>query len=45
MHLIFQPHLYSRTRDLADGFAEALDGVMMIILLPFYRPGNYLFRE
>src|SRR5690606_3064945 len=22
---IFQPHLYSRTRDFADGFAEALD--------------------
>lgn len=34
--VIFQPHLYSRTRDLADGFAEVLDGADMIILLPVY---------
>lgn len=24
---VFQPHLYSRTRDFADGFAKALDGL------------------
>jgi UDP-N-acetylmuramate--alanine ligase len=34
--LVFQPHLYTRTRDLADGFAEALDGADEIILLPIY---------
>jgi UDP-N-acetylmuramate--alanine ligase len=34
--LVFQPHLYSRTRDLADGFAEALDMADEIILLPIY---------
>ncbi|MFN5334648.1 MAG: UDP-N-acetylmuramate--L-alanine ligase [Bacteroidota bacterium] len=34
--LIFQPHLYSRTRDLADGFAASLDRVDMSILLPIY---------
>ena len=33
---IFQPHLYSRTRDLADGFASALSGLDEIILLPIY---------
>ncbi len=34
--IIFQPHLYSRTRDLAEGFAEALDLADEIILLPIY---------
>jgi UDP-N-acetylmuramate--alanine ligase len=34
--VIFQPHLYTRTRDLADGFAEALDLADEIILLPVY---------
>jgi UDP-N-acetylmuramate--alanine ligase len=34
--VIFQPHLYSRTRDLADGFAEVLDLADAIILLPVY---------
>ena len=34
--VIFQPHLYSRTRDLADGFAEALDLADEVILLPIY---------
>jgi UDP-N-acetylmuramate--alanine ligase len=34
--LIFQPHLYSRTRDLADGFAEVLDQADEVILLPIY---------
>jgi UDP-N-acetylmuramate--alanine ligase len=34
--MVFQPHLYTRTRDLADGFAEALDLADEIILLPIY---------
>ena len=34
--VIFQPHLYSRTRDLADGFAAALSLADEIILLPIY---------
>lgn len=34
--VIFQPHLYSRTRDLADGFAETLDMADEVILLPIY---------
>ena len=33
---IFQPHLYSRTRDFVDGFAEALDGLDEVILLDIY---------
>jgi UDP-N-acetylmuramate--alanine ligase len=33
---IFQPHLYTRTRDFADGFAEALDLVDELILLDIY---------
>jgi UDP-N-acetylmuramate--alanine ligase len=34
--VIFQPHLFTRTRDLADGFAEALDIAHQVILLPIY---------
>lgn len=34
--LVFQPHLFSRTRDLADGFAEILDMADEVILLPIY---------
>ena len=34
--IIFQPHLYTRTRDLADGFAEVLDLADETILLPIY---------
>jgi UDP-N-acetylmuramate--alanine ligase len=34
--VIFQPHLYTRTRDLADGFAEVLDKADEVILLPIY---------
>ncbi|MBA4322322.1 MAG: UDP-N-acetylmuramate--L-alanine ligase [Odoribacter sp.] len=33
---IFQPHLFSRTRDHADGFAEILDKLDEAILLPIY---------
>lgn len=34
--VIFQPHLYSRTNDLADAFAESLDMTDEVILLPIY---------
>jgi UDP-N-acetylmuramate--alanine ligase len=33
---IFQPHLYSRTRDHAGGFAQILDILDDVILLPVY---------
>lgn len=33
---IFQPHLYSRTRDHAEGFARILDTLDEAILLPVY---------
>jgi UDP-N-acetylmuramate--alanine ligase len=33
---IFQPHLYSRTRDHAEGFASILDELDEAILLPIY---------
>lgn len=32
----FQPHLYSRTRDFAPEFAEALSGADEVLLLPIY---------
>ena len=34
--VIFQPHLFTRTRDLADGFAEVLDLADEVILMPIY---------
>ena len=34
--VIFQPHLYSRTRDFVDGFAETLDLADEVVLLPIY---------
>lgn len=34
--VVFQPHLYTRTRDLADGFAESLALADEVILLPIY---------
>lgn len=34
--VIFQPHLYTRTRDLADGFAEVLELADEVVLLPIY---------
>ena len=33
---VFQPHLYTRTRDFADGFASALSAVDRLILLDIY---------
>jgi UDP-N-acetylmuramate--alanine ligase len=34
--IIFQPHLFSRTKDFADGFAASLSMADEIILLPIY---------
>ena len=34
--VIFQPHLFSRTRDLSAEFAKSLDGADEVILLPIY---------
>lgn len=34
--VIFQPHLFSRTKDHADGFAEVLDLADRVVLLPIY---------
>ena len=33
---VFQPHLFTRTRDFADGFAQSLDLLDDTILLPIY---------
>ena len=34
--VVFQPHLFSRTRDLADGFGTVLSTADEVILLPIY---------
>ena len=34
--VVFQPHLFSRTRDFADGFAESLNNADELILLDIY---------
>ncbi len=34
--IVFQPHLYSRTSDQADGFAQALGIADEVVLLPIY---------
>jgi UDP-N-acetylmuramate--alanine ligase len=34
--VVFQPHLFSRTKDFADAFAETLDKADEVILLPLY---------
>jgi len=34
--VVFQPHLFTRTRDLADGFAEVLSMADQLVLLPIY---------
>ncbi len=34
--VVFQPHLYSRTRDFAEGFAAALNLADEVFLLPIY---------
>jgi UDP-N-acetylmuramate--alanine ligase len=34
--VVFQPHLFTRTRDLVDGFADMLELADEVILLPIY---------
>lgn len=34
--VVFQPHLFTRTRDFVEGFAESLDLADEVILLPIY---------
>lgn len=34
--LVFQPHLFSRTKDLAEAFAHSLDMADEVLLLPIY---------
>lgn len=34
--VLFQPHLYSRTRDFADGFADALAPADVVVLMDVY---------
>ena len=34
--IVFQPHLYTRTRDFAEGFAAALNMADEVLLLPIY---------
>jgi UDP-N-acetylmuramate--alanine ligase len=34
--VIFQPHLFTRTRDFVDGFAESLELADEVLLLPIY---------
>jgi UDP-N-acetylmuramate--alanine ligase len=34
--VVFQPHLFTRTRDLVDGFAETLSMADEVLLLPIY---------
>ena len=34
--VVFQPHLYSRTRDFAEAFARALLGADRVVVLPIY---------
>ncbi len=36
LHVVFQPHLYSRTRDFATAFAEALAPADHVVLLDVY---------
>jgi UDP-N-acetylmuramate--alanine ligase len=38
--LVFQPHRYTRTRDLLDDFAEVLAGVDALIVLEVYAAGE-----
>ena len=36
LKVVFQPHLFSRTKDFADGFAEVLSIADEVVLLPIY---------
>lgn len=36
VHVVFQPHRYSRTRDLMEEFATAFEGADSVVVLPIY---------
>jgi UDP-N-acetylmuramate--alanine ligase len=38
--MIFQPHRYSRTRDLYEDFVQVLSGCDLLVLLPVYAAGE-----
>src|SRR5690606_7692062 len=38
--MIYQPHRYTRTRDLYDDFVEVLSGVDFLLLLDVYSAGE-----
>jgi UDP-N-acetylmuramate--alanine ligase len=38
--VVFQPHRYTRTRDLFDDFAQVLSGVDALVLLEVYPAGE-----
>ena len=38
--MLFQPHRYSRTRDLFDGFVKVLSKVDILLLLNVYPAGE-----
>ncbi len=42
---IFQPHRYSRTRDLMNEFANSLGGVDLLFLAPIYSAGETPIKE
>ncbi|MEC9375876.1 MAG: UDP-N-acetylmuramate--L-alanine ligase [Pseudomonadota bacterium] len=43
--VIFQPHRYSRSRDLMDDFAEVLSGVDRLIITEVYSAGEQLIHN
>ena len=40
IHVVFQPHRYSRTRDLFDDFAQVLSSVDVLLMLEVYSAGE-----
>ncbi|GAL24046.1 UDP-N-acetylmuramate-alanine ligase [Vibrio variabilis] len=38
--MVFQPHRYSRTRDLYDDFANVLEQVDVLVMLDVYSAGE-----
>jgi UDP-N-acetylmuramate--alanine ligase len=40
LHVLFQPHRYSRVRDLWDDFVAAFDGVDHLVVTPIYPAGE-----
>ena len=42
--MVFQPHRYTRTRDLYDDFANTLDQVDILLMLDVYAAGEPVIR-